>query len=100
MINLAEIRPDIEALCRTMPVKRLGIFGSALTKNYSAESDIDVLVLFESDDTIDYFARYFELKERLEEIFARRVDLVVDKQFRNPAFRESVEETRTTVYER
>jgi uncharacterized protein len=100
MIDLAKIKPDIEKLCRSMPVKRLGLFGSALTENYTPESDIDVLVLFESDDTIDYFARYFELKERLEGIFARQVDLVVDKYFKNPAFRESVEKTRTTVYEK
>ena len=100
MIDLAKIKPDIEDLCRSMPVKRLGLFGSALTESYSQNSDVDVLVLFESDDGIDYFTQYFELKERLEGIFAREVDLVVDKHFRNPAFRESVEKTRTTVYEK
>jgi len=49
------------------------------------------LVVFDSDENIDFFSKYFELKEQLESIFNREIDLVVDKPFRNPIFRESVE---------
>jgi uncharacterized protein len=82
------------------PVKRLDLFGSALTERYSSESDVDVLVAFDYDDKINYFTEYFELEERLRNIFNREVDLVVDVPFRNPIFRETVEKTRTRIYER
>ena len=94
MIDLAKIRPDIESLCGKMPIKRLDLFGSALTERYSPYSDVDVLVAFDSDESIDYFTKYFELKEHLEQIFNREIDLVVDKPFKNPVFRESIEKSQ------
>ncbi|MHC4221209.1 MAG: nucleotidyltransferase family protein [Planctomycetota bacterium] len=100
MINIEKIKPEIERLCRRLPVKRLGLFGSALTQNFSQHSDVDVLVIFDSDKNIDLFDKYFELKEQLEEIFKRDVDLVVYKKFKNPVLRESIERTRTVIYER
>ena len=100
MIDIEKIKPEIERICRRLPVKRLGLFGSALTRNFSQNSDIDVLVVFDSGEDIDLFNKYFELKEQLEEIFKQEVDLVVDKKFKNPIFRESVDRTRTVIYER
>ncbi|MEZ4526921.1 MAG: nucleotidyltransferase domain-containing protein [Desulfobacterales bacterium] len=100
MIDFAKYRKDIENICRKLPVKRLGVFGSALTPDFSQNSDIDVLAVFDSDRDTDLFSGYFDLKEQLEKIFRREVDLVVDKAFRNPVFRESVEKTRTVIYER
>jgi uncharacterized protein len=100
MINLNELKPEIERICRAMPVKRLGLFGSALTQDFSQESDVDVLVVFDSDSKIDYFEKYFDLKEQLARVFKREIDLVVDKPFKNPVFRKSVERTRKIIYER
>ena len=100
MIDIEKVKPEIERICRRLPVKRLGLFGSALTRNFSQNSDIDVLVVFDSGEDTDLFNKYFELKEQLEEIFKQEVDLVVDKKFKNPIFRESVDRTRTVIYER
>ncbi len=100
MIDIEKIKPEIERVCRSLPVKRLGLFGSALSRNFSKASDVDVLVIFDSDETIDLFDKYFELKEQLEEIFEREVDLVVDRKFRNPVLRKSIDRTRTVIYER
>jgi predicted nucleotidyltransferase len=100
MINFNEIKPEIERVCRALSVKRLGLFGSALAQDFPPESDVDILVVFDSDDKIDFFDKYFELKEQLTKIFNRDIDLVVDKPFKNPIFRESVEKTRTVIYER
>jgi len=100
MIDIEKFKPEIERVCRSMPVKRLGLFGSALSQNFSQGSDIDVLVIFDSDENIDVFDKYFELKEQLEEIFKRDVDLVVDRKFKNPVLRESIDRTRTIIYER
>ena len=100
MLDVAKIMPEIENICRGTSVQRLDLFGSVLTERYSSESDVDVLVAFDYDDKVDYFTEYFDLKERLKGIFNREVDLVVDKPFRNPVFRETVEKTRTRIYER
>jgi uncharacterized protein len=100
MIDLETIKPDIERICRSLPVRRLGLFGSAVSPNFSEGSDVDVLVLFDAGENIDLFENYFELKERLEELFKRQVDLVVDKKFKNPVLRESIDRTRIVIYER
>ncbi len=100
MKRIEEYKPKITKICEAMPIIRLGLFGSILNDNYTSESDIDILVLFEQNKDIDLFNNYFELKEKLEEIFNRPVDLVIDKNFRNPYFKKSVEKTRQIIYER
>jgi predicted nucleotidyltransferase len=100
MIDIERIKPDIERVCRSLPAKRLGLFGSALRGDFSQGSDVDVLVIFDSGENIDLFDKYFELKEQLQEVFKRQVDLVVDKQFKNPVLRETINRTRTIIYER
>jgi predicted nucleotidyltransferase len=100
MVDIERIKPEIERICQGLPVRRLGLFGSALRKDFSEASDIDVLVVFDSGEGVDLFDKYFELKEQLEEVFQREVDLVVDKEFKNPVLRESIDRTRIVVYER
>jgi len=100
MINLTKLKPQINRICRDLPVKRLGVFGSVLREDFGPSSDIDVLVVFDTDSRANLFDKYFELKERLEEVFGREVDLIVDRPFRNPIFKDSVDRTRTVVYER
>ena len=100
MIDIERFKPEIERICRGLPVRRLGLFGSALSADFSQDSDVDVLVVFDSGDDIDLFDKYFELKELLEEMFERDVDLVVDRDFKNTVLRESIDRTRTIIYER
>ena len=100
MIDIEKVKPEIERICQRLPVKRLGLFGSALSRKFSRSSDVDVLVVFDPDENIDLFDKYFELKEQLEEIFKREVDLVVDRKFKNPVLRESIDRTRIVIYER
>ena len=100
MIDIDKIKPEIERVCRRLPIKRLGLFGSALSQNFSQSSDVDFLVIFDSGENVDLFDKYFELKEQLEEIFKQQVDLVVDKKFKNPVLRESIDRTRAIIYER
>jgi len=100
MIDLSNFMVEIEHVCRAMPVKRLGVYGSALTEEFGPDSDVDVLVVFDTIGNPDIFDAYFELKERLEAVLGREVDLTVDKPFRNPIFQNSVDKSRTVIYER
>ena len=78
-------------------VTRLDIFGSAATDDFGSDSDVDVLVEFERDRG-GLFDRYFELKEQMEIILGRDVDLVLGDRITNPYFQEGIERARRTIY--
>lgn len=54
-------------------VRRLGVFGSSARGEATEESDLDFIVDFEKKS----FDAYMDLKMFLEELFQRRVDLVL-----------------------
>ena len=58
---------------RRYRVRRLGLFGSYAAGQASEVSDIDVVVEFEEKS----FDGYMDLKAFLEQLFQRRVDLVL-----------------------
>jgi len=92
-------RANLEALCRRFGVRRLELFGSAVTGGFQREtSDLDFLVEFEPPIGPGYADRYFGLLESLEALFGRPVDLVVASAIKNPYFRDTVEKTRELIY--
>ncbi|MCX7154334.1 MAG: nucleotidyltransferase domain-containing protein [Proteobacteria bacterium] len=92
-------RPAVNDLCRRTHVRRLDAFGSVVRGDFNpATSDLDFLVEFEALDPTDYANAYFELKEGLEALFARPVDLVTGDSVVNPYFKASVEGARQPVY--
>ena len=101
MVKLIEDkREELSQLCRKYKIKRLELFGSAADEpQFDPEtSDLDFLVEFPPSEDRNYLRDYIGLLEDLQNLFNRRVDLVEDQQFRNPYFRESVNETRTLIY--
>jgi predicted nucleotidyltransferase len=100
MIDLVgDRRDEIEFLCRQFGVRRLDLFGSALSESFDPlTSDIDVLVEFADGSDFDYFDSYFGLKEGLEGLFGRPVDVISAKSIRNPYFRDQVMRTRRLLY--
>jgi predicted nucleotidyltransferase len=70
---LAERQKEIAA---RFGVKRLALFGSAARDELRDGSDVDVLVEFEGPAT---FRGYFDLKDYLEGLLGRTVDLVTDR---------------------
>ena len=97
---IEERNAELKQLCLSYNVTRLDLFGSAATGRYHAEeSDLDFVVEFQQLPAGTYADAYFGLLESLEQLFGRPVDLVVDSAIGNPYFRQSVEETRTPLYE-
>jgi hypothetical protein len=90
----------IASLCEVLKVEKLWVFGSATKSSFSVESDIDFLVSFENLKPEDYAENYFLLAENLEEILGRDVDLVTVNSLSNPYFIQSVEESKTLIYDR
>lgn len=101
MIDLIiDNRTRIAGLCQAYGVRRLEVFGSAATDTFDPDrSDIDLIVDF-ADESPGLARRFVAFAEALEALFERRVDLIVDKPFKNPYFRASVDRTRTTIYAR
>jgi len=103
MINVIErLREDVAALCRLTGARRLDVFGSAARDDFDpATSDIDFLVDFDDDlPPWAYAQAYFTLKESLERLFGRPVDLVTSSSVDNPYFRERIDAERKPVYAR
>lgn len=101
MTNLIrENAEQLRAIARRRRVRRLAVFGSALTDQFDvARSDIDVVVEFDELAPGERADAYFSLLEDLESIFGRRVDLVERAALRNPFVRESVEATQVVIYD-
>lgn len=87
-------------ICDNHKVKELYLFGSALTGKFHESSDIDLLIQFYQVDLNDYFDNYMDLKEKLEELFNRPVDLIENQAIRNPIFRRVVDREKQLIYER
>lgn len=85
-------------MCERFGVRRLSVFGSAVTGDFAPErSDVDFLVEF-APDLDERFDAYFGLKEELEQLLGRPVDLVMPKALDNPYFAASVERSRQELY--
>lgn len=97
---VAEQMEELAELCRRFRVQRLDLFGSAATDRFDPQtSDLDFLVTFEPNARVGYTGTFFQLKDELEQLLGRPVDLSFDVEFRNPHFRAAVEESRTPLYE-
>jgi uncharacterized protein len=97
--NIAQRRPEIVDLCRRYRVRRLELFGSAAADQFDPQrSDVDFLVEFEPLAEGQHADAYFGLREALEALLSRPVDLVMTRAIRNPYFLEAIEPTRTLLY--
>ena len=96
---IEERHDDFVQLCRKHHVRKIELFGSALTDSFDTlSSDLDFIVSFEDIEPEDYVDAYFGLLEGLQELFQRRIDLVMESAIRNPYFLREIEKTRTLLY--
>jgi len=96
---IANHGPELFELCRAHHVERLEVFGSALGPDFDPyRSDFDFLVKFEELAPGSYATNFFALKEALERLLGRPVDLVVESSIRNPWFRKGIEQSKALLY--
>lgn len=88
----------ITGLCDKHKVAKLFAFGSVLTNRFQKSSDIDLLVQFEGVEVYDYADNYFDLKESLEHLLGREVDLLEDKAIKNPYLRQAIDASKQLIY--
>lgn len=101
MVGLLEDhREKLVTLCREFGVRRLDVFGSAASEGRfdPDRSDIDLLVEFEPMDPIHHAKAYFALLAALQDLFARRIDMLEMGAVTNPYLLESIEQQRRQIY--
>lgn len=91
-------REDLKILCTMYNVEKMYLFGSVLNSTFNKESDIDLLVKFKFVELSKYFDNYMDLKEKLEHLFGREVDLVEEHTLRNPILINSINKSKELIY--
>lgn len=92
-------REAIARLCLLHGVNRLEVFGSVLREDFDADrSDVDILVEFEPSVAAS-FTNFLNLKESLELLLGRSVDLVELRAIRNRRLRRYIEQSRFPIYD-
>lgn len=66
---------EIAGFCRRWQISELALFGSILGEDFGSESDVDVLVTFDSAARHGLF-ELARMRAELEQMFGREVDLV------------------------
>ena len=90
-------RERIGAFCRRWRVVEFALFGSAVRPDFGPDSDVDVLVRFETDASWSLFD-LVTMQDELQGLFGRQVHLVEAEGLRNPFRREEILRTREVVY--
>jgi uncharacterized protein len=80
-------REKLAEFCRRHHIRRLAFFGSVLRDDFRPDSDVDVLVEFESAHVPGL--SFFSMEEELSGILGRKVDLNTPK-FISRYFRDQV----------
>jgi predicted nucleotidyltransferase len=81
-------------------VKSLYVFGSILTDRFNDNSDVDLLVNFDTSnhEDWDYVSNFFHFQDSLELLFGRKVDLIEEKALKNKFFIRNLNRTKKQIY--
>lgn len=99
-VHIEVPKEKIVEFCRKWRITEFALFGSVLRDDFRSDSDVDVLVTF-APDTQWRFYHLLDMKDELEAIFGRPVD-VVEKRLvehsENYIRRKHILENMETVY--
>jgi uncharacterized protein len=93
-------KEDLKRICKELKIKRLYAFGSVVSEKFNDKSDVDFLISFADNLTVEeYTNNYFLLHYKLRALFDREIDIVTERTLSNPYFIESINETKELIYE-
>ena len=101
MIELIEKhRAELNELCRKYRVKTLEVFGSATDGTWdAAQAAIWIFSSsFSPKQPSGPSEGFFDLRDELQQLFGRKVDLVMPGAIRNPYFLKAVNQQRQVLY--
>ena len=88
----------VAEFCRKWNLRQFSLFGSILRDDFSAESDVDVLIERSADSQMSLYD-WMNMQDELREAVGRPVDVVDIKGLTNPFRRHEILRTRQVVYE-
>lgn len=80
---IQKLKPELNRLKSNFFVNKIALFGSVTRDDFNDQSDIDMLIDFDSED----FELYLKLIEELESILSRKVDLVTFRSLKPRQFK-------------
>lgn len=90
-------REQLIALAKRYGLKELAFFGSVLSDRFGPESDIDVLIEFLPNVNASLYD-LVNIKDELEALFNREVDIVEKTGLRNPFRRHAILSSYEVIY--
>lgn len=91
---------QISAFCKRWEITEFAIFGSALSEDFHADSDVDVLVSFATNAKTTLFDMV-RMQDELKKIFGREVDLISKRgveQSRNYLRKKSILDSAQVIH--
>lgn len=71
---LTKLEANLPVLREKYGIETIGLFGSVSRQEDTPKSDIDIMITIRPE--MDYFDRFLEIAEFLEDLFGRKVDLI------------------------
>ena len=88
---------SLNTLCRKWKIKELALFGSVLRDDFKPDSDVDLTVTFHENTHWGLWDIY-ALRDELQVLFGRDVDLVEPDGIINPIRRRNILNNRQVLY--
>ncbi len=97
---ISQHQKEISAICIRYGVRKLEVFGSAArgTDFDEQSSDADFLVEFHPHGELGPLNEYFGLRDALEAVIGRPVDLIEPGAIRNPYLLAQINQAREVVF--
>lgn len=97
--TIMALMPQIKELLKKHKIKSAYVFGSVLTENFDAESDVDFLVnLQDGLDPVDAGGHLWDLQDELKVLLHRNIDLLTERSLKNPYFISELNATKLPIY--
>ena len=92
--------PYIIALCEKYAVERMFVFGSSLNEDFSPTSDVDFLITFKENLSIEQYTNsFFEIRKALKDLLKRNIDIITERSLSNPYLIQNINATKELIYE-
>ncbi len=100
-LRLAASTEDIARFCERWNISEMSVFGSVLRSDFGSDSDIDVLIEFDSGKAPGL--AYASMADEIEEMFDRPVDVVTRfavARSKNPSRQKEILGTAQVIHAR
>jgi predicted nucleotidyltransferase len=88
-----KLRKELSFLKREYKIKKIGVFGSFAKGKPQEESDLDIIVEFETSIGL----AFMDLADYLEKLFNRKVDILTPEGIRSIRVEKIAQEINTSV---